>query len=361
MVIIAAFLCLGFFVMILVKNTYLLVKLNVGGQKGGETVKRNVKKIISRNWKYKVYKVVKFGPVWKVHTNAGCFCFKRWKHRETQLLFVYHAIEELWHRGYYGAPRFISDIQGKKFVKDKGETYILTEWVGRPLKEDARKEWILAARELGRFHTMSKNIELPPGIGGNYFSGKWLMRFRKRIQEMREIINQFQIPSNTFEEEVARNAAIILEIAESAYETLEKSQYAFLSNNLHLFPELCHGNIKAKNFTLTEDGNVYIVDFDSLRYDLSVQDLADFFFSALSSKGWSLSFAQTLFDNYNDVRQIRPEEMPILKALLIFPYELCKLIQRYQQGRKTPEAFLKKWHKEFARFVEQQQFFERWL
>jgi len=350
-----------YFVMILGKATYLLVWLNFAILKGGEPVKTDVRRIISRHWNRKTKKVFKFGPVWKVQTKEGYFCFKRWKHKEGQLLFVYHVIEELWRRGYYGIPRLIPDAQDKHFVKEKGQIYVLTKWVGRPLKDDLKKEWVLAARELAQFHLMSKNIELPPGIDGSYFSGKWLNRFPKRVEEIKEAFNRFQSPRNVFEEEVTRNASVILEIAELSEKILKDSCYKHLSENLHLTPRLCHGNIKAKNFTVTDDGNVCIVDFDSLRFDLPVQDLSAFFLSALSAKGWSIPFAQTLFDNYDGVRQIEPEEIPILKALLIFPYELCKLIQKYQRGGKTPEAFLKKWDKEFAQFVKQQCFFERWL
>lgn len=329
--------------------------------KGGESVKTDVKRIISRRYNKKVRRIFKYGPVWKVQTKEGYFCFKRWKHKEGQLLFVYHVIEELWRRGYYGIPRLIPDVQDKHCAKEKGEVYVLTEWVGRPLKDDLKKEWILAARELALFHLMSKNIELPPGVTGSYFSGKWLDRFPKRIWEMREAFNRFRTPRNIFEEEVIRNAPVILEIAEMSNDILKSSYYEQLSENLHLAPTLCHGNIKAKNFTVTEEGNVYIIDIDSLRFDLPVQDLAAFFMSALTAKGWSVSFAKTLLNNYNAVRQIEPEEMPILKALLIFPYELCKLIQKYQRGGKAPEIFLKKWDKEFARFLRQQSFFERWL
>lgn len=324
-------------------------------------MKANVKSIVSHHWKRKVKKVSKFGPVWKVKTKEGYFCLKRWKHGRPHLFFAYHVIEELWSRGYFGTPRLIADAQGKPFTEEKGEIYVLTKWVGRPLKEELKREWVLAARELANFHRISNNIELPPDIEGCYFSGKWLKRFPKRIEEMQKAFDLFQKPGNVFEEEVIRNAAVIMEIAETADNMMKESYYQWLSENLRLSPQLCHGNIKAKNFTVTEDGKVHIVDFDSFRFDLPVQDLAAFFLSALSSKGWSISFAQTLFDTYDQVRHIEPEELPILKALLIFPYELCKLIQKYQRGGKTPEAFLKKWDKEFARFAQQQYFFERWL
>lgn len=275
--------------------------------------------------------------------------------------FAYHVIEELWQRGYFATPRLVPDYRGKPFAEDGGNIYLLTKWVGRQLNEKSKTEWMMAAKELARFHWMSPDIRLPSELAGCYFSGKWLYRFPERIQEMRKAFEDFRNPANAFEKEANRNAWIILDTAELADCILQRSQYGWRSERLPLHPTLCHGNVKAKNFTVTEDGKVHIVDFDSFRFDLPAQDLAEFFISALSATGWSLPFAQTLFDAYHRERQIEPEEMPILKALLIFPYELCKLIQKYQKGGKTPEAFLKKWDKEFARFTEQQYFFERWL
>jgi len=329
--------------------------------KGGEFMKSEVRNIIARHWRKNVHKVVKFGPVWKVKSKEGYFCFKRWKRRVPQLMFTYYAIEELWHRGYSGTPRIIPDVQGKPYAEDNGEIYILTKWVGRPLKEKSKREWVAAAKALAGFHHVSENITLPPGLGGSCFYGRWLYRFPKCLEEMRTLFYGFKNPRNIFEEEAVRNAPVILEVAESAYEMLLRSRYKYLSENLHMFPRLCHGNIKAKNFTVREEGGVCLVDSDSFRIDLPVQDLASFFFSALSSKEWSLSFARILFNAYDAVRPIEEDEIPILRALLIFPYDIAKYLEKYQEGGKTPEEFLRKWDKELVCFARQQYFFEQFF
>ncbi|MGI6684054.1 MAG: phosphotransferase [Bacillota bacterium] len=321
----------------------------------------DVRGIIYRQWRIKVSKVSRFGPVWKVKSKHGYFCFKRWKRRISHLLFAHHVIEELWQRGYSGTPRFIPTVQGKPYIEEEGDIYVLTRWMGRPLKERSKREWVGAAKELAHFHNASENMILPPGIDGSYFSGRWLDRFPMRIEETRTLFAQFEHPQNVFEEEVLINASVVLGVAESAYERLLRSRYRCLSDNLYLCPRLCHGNIKGKNFTITEEGNVCIIDPDSFRFDLPVQDLASFFTSALSSMERSLSLANILFNSYDAIRQVEEDEMPILKALLMFPYDLCKLLQKYQEGGKSPEAYLKKWNKELIRFSRHQYFLEQWL
>ncbi len=320
-----------------------------------------IKDLIFHYWEIKVKEVSEFGPVWKIKTKSDQYCFKRWKHGKSHLLFAYHVIDQLWKNGYAGTPYFIPTVGGLPFLEKNKDIFILTKWVGRPLREDSKKEWLLAAKELAKFHLVSEKICLPSQLEKQCFSGKWLTRFPKRIQEMREAFNRFHTPQNIFEEDVAKYASFIIKSAESAWELLKQSGYEAMVNKIYFYPKICHGNIKAKNFTITDDGLVNIIDFDSFRLDLPVQDLSTLFSQALSSTGWSFCFAQTLFETYDQVRPVHQEEIPILKAFLDFPYDVYKIMRKYAKGRKPPEAYLKKWQKIITGFIHQQHFYQRWF
>ncbi|ATW25733.1 CotS family spore coat protein [Candidatus Formimonas warabiya] len=324
-------------------------------------MKEKAKKMIYHHWRKKVKKVSKFGPVWKVKTKHGQYCLKRWKHGKARLLFAYQVIEQLWERGYSRTPRLLPAVNGLPYAKNDEDIFVLTKWVGRPLRGESKTEWTLAAKELAAFHLMSQNIYLPPQVERYYFSGKWLFRFPKRIKEMKEAFDRFKNPQNIFEEEVSKDAPLVLETAEAALELLRKSAYQSMVEEIYTRPMLCHGNIKAKNFTIDDDGAVFVIDFDSFRLDLPVQDLSALFFAALSCTGWSLPFARTLFESYHVVRPVKQEEIPILKAILLFPDDVYKTIHKYCQGEKSPESSLKKWQKEFSRFIQQRLFYKKWF
>lgn len=321
----------------------------------------DIEELLSIYWRMKVKKITVFGPVWKVTTTQGDFCLKRCKHGLSHLLFVYYIIEYLWENGYRRTIRLLPTYTGAPFVQTPVGLFTLMRWVGRPLRDNSTTERVLATKELAKFHLVSKNIQLPPRVEKFYFSGKWVRRFPRRIQEMSEAFSTFAKPRNEFEEVVKKKSTMILDSAEVANKILQKSEYKLMVQEIYSRPTLCHGNVKAKNFTIMDDGSVFIIDYDSFRFDVPIQDLSNLFTEVLSSTNWSLSFAQQLFEVYNGVRQIQPEEIPILQSLLIFPYDLYKIIHKYMNGESSPDVALRKWRKAIPRFIQQQQFYEKWF
>jgi len=321
----------------------------------------DLEQLVSIYWNMKVKKVSPFGPVWKVKTPEGYFCLKCCKHGVSHLLFAYHVIEGLWQNGFRATPRLIPTYAGIPFINTLQGPFVFMKWVGRPLKNKSKTEWVRAAKVLAHFHIAFQRIKIPHPVTKYYFSGRWLKRYPKRIWEMKQAFNLFSSPQNELEVRAGQDRELIMDTAERALKILRESEYSGMVQKLYTRPALSHGNIKAKNFTVTADGIINIIDFDSFRLDLPIQDFCYLFSGALESTGWSRPFARELFKSYNSIREIRREEIPILQALLLFPQEPYKLIHKYLKGERSWEKLLRKWNKVIPRFIEEQEFYQDWF
>jgi CotS family spore coat protein len=316
--------------------------------------------ILHQHWGLHVQQVEAVGPVFKVCADTGIYCLKRGKHGRGRLGFDHHAIEELYKNGFAATPRFCLTADGQPWAEVEGEPWVLTPWVGRTLNPQSREEWVQAAAQLARFHRASHGMEMPDEVKRVAFSGKWLARFEERNEQLREAIQSFTPPQNEFETLAAQRAPELLALAERAAHTLQHSAYGALVHAIRETPTLVHGNVKAENFTVDEAGRVCLIDFDSFRLDVWVQDLSDFLVHALLAHEWSQEFACRLFDAYHAERPLRAEEAPVLLALLSYPYRAVKVIHKYHFEGRGLEKTLRKWQRAASELNAHKVFIKDW-
>ncbi|PWK11319.1 phosphotransferase [Tumebacillus permanentifrigoris] len=317
-------------------------------------------RLLGANWGLEVQRLEAVGPVFKVSTSTGIYCLKRGKHGRGRLGFDHHVIEELYAQGFSATPRFCLTVEGKPWAEIDDEPWVLTPWIGRPLNASSQVEWLRAAAQLARFHQASHGLEMPDEVKRVAFSGKWLARFEERNSALRAAVESFSPPQNEFEADVGQHATKLLEEAERATRTLHRSAYGAMVHAIRETPTLIHGNVKAENFTVDEAGRVCLIDFDSFRLDVWVQDLSDFLANALLAQGWSQEFACHLFEAYHAERPLLAEEAPVLLALLSYPYRAVKVIHKYHAEGRGLEKTLRKWRRALQELNSQKVFVNEW-
>lgn len=323
----------------------------------------NLEELLSTHWQMTTTNIKSVGPVWRIETPEGTFCLKRGKHGIPRFHFHHHAIETLWNNGYSGTPRLLPTKTGRPFAETAEGAFALIRWVGRPLDATSLHEWKQAARQLALFHEASVGMTLPTDLDKKYFSGKWLKRFPERHGKLQEIIAMFHPPKNEFEQAFLRQADTILQLSDQANQRLQNSQYAQLVQDIALRPLLVHGNVKSENFTVNEQGEVSIIDFDSFRLDVPVQDLSDLLSGALPALNWSLEDAIEIFNAYHQTRPLSQGEQAVLLALLTYPHAAFKIGNKYvTQGleRRPLHKWLQKWQLAEQSTRDQQEFLRKW-
>lgn len=311
-------------------------------------------------WGFEVVQLEAVGPVFKVTATTGSYCLKRGKHGRGRLGFDHHAIEALYAQGFSATPRFCRTVDGNPWAEIDDEPWVITPWIGRTLDAQSREEWLLAAAQLARFHHASHGMDLSAEVKRVAFSGKWLARFDERNAWLQEAVQSFEPPRNEFEAEVLHCAAELVQLAEKSARTLHHSAYSAMVRSIRETPTLVHGNVKAENFTVDETGRVCLIDFDSFRLDVWVQDLSDFLTNALIAHEWSQEFACQLFDAYHAERPLLAEEAPVLLALLSYPYRAVKVIHKYHFEGRGLEKTLRKWKRAVQELNSHQIFVNEW-
>ncbi|MGZ4122818.1 MAG: CotS family spore coat protein [Tumebacillaceae bacterium] len=319
-----------------------------------------IEQLLATHWNLTVRHVQAVGPVWKVSTDEGEYCLKAGKHGVDDLLFDYHAIEWLFANAFSGTPRMIATGSGEPFAQTDAGPFALQRWVGRPLDVESRSEWLSAARKLAQFHLASTGMELPPNVKRVTFKGKWSKRFEERNTELQQAFQSFHPSHREFEADVLTESQRVLEMASRAMTILQNSEYERLVEEIQATPTLVHGNVKWENFTVDAQGVVHVIDFDSFRLDVSVQDISDLLLGCLPRYGWSLEFAQQLLAAYEEVRPLRPEEVPVMLALMSFPYKPYNVMHKYAAGYRPEEKSWRKWRLAVRDLPEQDEFLMKW-
>jgi CotS family spore coat protein len=316
--------------------------------------------LLKSHWNRDALTVQPVGPVWRVATAEGDYCLKAGKHGIPHLLFDHHAIEGLWARGFDGTPRLVPTSSGAPFAETPEGPVALMRWVGRPLDTTSQMEWQGAAAQLARFHLASVGLKLPSSLKKFYFSGKWSHRFVERCAELEQALAAFSAPANDLEAAMFEAGDRVLGLAHAVDALLQQSAYAQLVEELESTPILSHGNMKAQNFTVAEDGTISIIDFDSFRVDVPVQDVAHLLADHFLRCDWSLTGAQGLFEAYHAQRPLAKGEADALIALLSFPYEPWKVIHKYREEGRSVTKSWRKWKRAVEQMERNDEFLKKW-
>ena len=320
---------------------------------------RMIAELLEHHWNIRATEIAAVGPVWKATAESGTYCLKPSKHGRKRLLFDHYAIEALHANGYAGTPRFHPTFTGAPFAETGGGLFALIDWVGRPLNAASPIEWKLAAAELAAFHQAAENLPLPADAPRVYFSGRWLRRYAERTEQLEALFRSLD-PADLLEAEMQEAADQVVERARNATDALQNSAYRTLVEQVRTRPMLVHGNVKGENFTVNEQGKIFLIDFDSFRLDVSVQDLSDLCSAFLPAVGWSLPAAQELFESYHAVRPVSAQEAEVLLALLSYPTALYKAVHKYKNEGWTPEKARRKWRLAYWDFQRENEFFVKW-
>ncbi|HEU4965210.1 MAG TPA: phosphotransferase [Bacilli bacterium] len=321
---------------------------------------RSVREWLADHWGLEVSDFQAVGPVWRATTERGDFCVKFAKHGTAKMLFHHYAIESLFQNKFSDTPRLLPNRLGEPFSELPEGLLTVSPWVGRPLDETSPSEWRRAAAALGRFHRASIDLRLPAGVKPITFGGKWSKRLPERVIEWKRAMRAFHLPRNEFEQRVRDEGAPIFVAAQAASEALQRSAYDEMVDALQETPALVHGNVKGENFAVEEDGRVSLIDFDSFRVDVPVQDLADLLTHVVHAFGGSQTAAQDVLLAYHEQHPLSPAEANVLIALMSYPYAVHKVVHKYVEDGRSVEKSLRKWKRAVEEWQTLEPFLEKW-
>jgi len=313
---------------------------------------------LATHWALHPQQVTAIGPVYRVDTPQGSYCLKQAKHGHKRMLFHAHVLDRLAATGYTGTPPLLPTVDGALFATTPEGDVTLTPWVGETLDFDVAEHRLRAAAALARFHNATEALDWPPHVPQVTFGGKWTYRFAERLTALDALLAEGGLPNDAFVTVLRADAPLLVELAQSATARLAASAYEQLVTELATRPQVIHGNMKAANCTQL-GAEEFLIDFDSFRIDLWVQDLSDLLLAALPHVADGRALL-AMVDAYQAVRPLTPAEADVLVALMSFPYPACGVVLKHATGLRSPEKSLRKWQAARSNLVQLCEFLQKW-
>ncbi len=301
------------------------------------------------NWSLKPIQSERIKDVFKVNTLQGVKNLKVSPLLPRRLTFVHQAIQHLIKRGFTKMNPIIPTLKGETYVSDGQYAYTLFNWIeGRQCDFANQSELTGATRILAELHRHTFGFIPPPHSNMRKQLGKCLYHCEERLLNLQEYQQMArQMPKECFAQVYLKNCDYFIALATQAVAKLKMSNYGELVNRAEIERPFCYGDPAARNFILTPEGRVLLIDFDSCRIDLPIMDLIKFIRRVMKKYHWSYPIARLIMDAYQTVNPILPDELGVMKAAFYFPQKFWRISTRYfhRHGDYCPERLLRKLQK----------------
>lgn len=276
--------------------------------------------------------------VYKIQHNNNNFCLKKIYFSETELLYVYSALEWLWRNGL-NVTRLLPTASGGRYVNYNNILFILTPWIdGEKCSFDNREHLSKSIEELAKFHKKTYNfrpiIENPnrQSFQDHYISTK------KHFEQLLEISNESFSHKDKFSKFFSDNLDNNLALAKISLEVASKI------NKDELKRSLCHGDYVNKNIIFDNDNKLWIIDFDKCKMDYSAHDISYFLRRLLKRENtnWDFNLTLSLLKIYNKTSNLSKSDLQYIVSYITFPQKYWKISKDYYKNiRKcNKNAFL---------------------
>ncbi len=306
-------------------------------------------KEITSAWGLELYRAEQVKDVYRIETNQGVKNLKVSPLNPKQLDFVHQAVLHLSQNGFQKMTPLIKTLSGKTYVDDGTAAYTLFNWIdGKQCKLRSERELAQATAVLAEFHLYSRGFTPHSQTKLRSRVGKCSKNFVKRSQELLEYKKiAAQMPGDRFAELYLKNIDYYLPLATNAIQLLEQSPYPELVAAYQLRRPFAHGDPAARNFILTPEKQIYLIDFDSCRLEMPILDLIKFARRVLKKHHWKFEVFSQMLTAYQQIQPFSREEFQVMQSVLSFPQKFWRMSSRYfeQRDRRSPERLTHKFEK----------------
>lgn len=282
----------------------------------------------------------KVRSAYKIKTNKGIVLLKRTKHGIKKIYNANMLVDEFYKVGFINTPKYYKTVDDKLHVRYKNYIFCMTEWIdGTECEMGNISEVINCCRLLSLFHFSASKINVKKLDLTNstknlpQIFSKCIRDFSifKRIIDNKRIKTEFDIYYEKSINDFYEKGLISLKI-------LGEYLNSFSSKN-NLKHCVCHNSFYYQNILKAKD-KYYIVDLDSILFDLRITDLGKFIRRLMykNEYDWDFEKAKIMIESYEYKDKLTVDELIVLLSLIIFPHKFWKLGQkRYIKSKNWNE------------------------
>lgn len=289
---------------------------------------------ILKNWELTIHEieVIQWGQitlVWKIESDQGLICLKKLNRPEKNALFSIRAQEYLNKKGVH-VPGIFPNKQNELYTMIGSSLFVVYDWIEGTHLTGTPEDVHYLMTELATFHQASIGYEVPSGVPIVSKLGKWPEHYLKRCQQL-ESWKQFAYmeADDSFSQMYLQEIDDFIEICRNLHQKLLRSEYGAWVEKIKKAPNLCHPDYGIGNTLVGNDGHFWLIDLDTVCFDLPIRDVRKMFESFIkSSEPWNDEVFHMLLAAYESVTPLTHGQKQVLLIDLLFPHELYGIAQK---------------------------------
>ena len=267
--------------------------------------------------------------VFKVTLNQKNYCLKKVYYDESNLLFVYSAMEWLY-RNNIKVPKLLPSYDNRRYIFYENMLFILTPWVeGEKCNFDSLSDLNLSIKTLAKLHKCSKDFIPIDGSKKRIGLDNYYLCINKHFNDLLENANLAFSYNDKFSRLYLNNLNTNLSLAKLSLEIASFIDFKDLSISL------CHGDYVNKNILINRNNNdVWIIDFDKCKIDYCAHDISYFLRRLLkrNSTNWNSGLTINLINTYKKYNELSESDFKYILAYLAFPQKFWKISRDYYKN-----------------------------
>ncbi|MGY3837533.1 CotS family spore coat protein [Bacillus atrophaeus] len=281
--------------------------------------------------------------VWKIHTNSGAVCLKRIHRPEKKALFSIFAQDYLAKKGMK-VPAILEAKNGNLYTKHGAFLFVVYDWIeGRPFELTVKKDLEFIMKGLAEFHTASVGYQPPNGVPVFTKLGRWPNHYIKRCKQMEtwKLMAQAE-KDDPFSQLYLQEIDHFIQDGTGVLDRLLQSSYVSWTEQLKHQPNLCHQDYGTGNTLLGENDQIWVIDLDTVSFDLPIRDLRKMIIPLLDTTGvWDEKTFYVMLNAYETAAPLTDEQKRVMFIDMLFPYELFDVIrEKYVRKSALPREEL---------------------
>ncbi|CAN7539506.1 phosphotransferase [Paenibacillus sp. LjRoot153] len=260
----------------------------------------------------------------KITTNQGNFILKRMQMDEHRLQFMVETEDFLRCRGI-NIPTVYQTNENKKYMMYKGYFYVLQEWISAaPYSLTSLDHVVRLADLLGRMHAISTEFQTSHSLLRTW-RAKWRQEYEEALHFLENWKTNHAIVEEPWRKAVLAYIDFYMRTGEFVIENVKQHECcsSWVGENIHVV--LSHHDFHTQNILVDVAGNIYIIDWEFVRFDLPSRDMNRLLYAMLKkSRAWNHRAFLKVMRAYLNKNKLSKQDMKLLYLDLAFPHNLCR-------------------------------------
>jgi Ser/Thr protein kinase RdoA (MazF antagonist) len=281
----------------------------------------------------------------QVQTETGTFAMKPFFRNTLLRSSTVHQMKTtaeyanlLMNSGFSYMPKWLTTHSGKLWTLHHGRPFYMTEWInGRNLENNEDFEEL--GRALATLHTTSSSLLDTKGPFTHKQIDLWKIQDRLFRKRMANAIQTHELNRKWYK----KYGKYCKRLTKQAWAYLSSPEIKHLLEKESKHPALIHNDITSPNVIISENGQLYIIDWDRVKVGSIYVDLAK---ALMNTTQFNPDFILALLKGYEERRPLNKTERKLISSLYGLPREAWHATRfpNHSRSREMLDILEKTWH-----------------